>query len=53
VTSVLQGNKKYQSLRLQLTAGYDEHDNETLSYSEDVVKLPADGGPPTGNDIDA
>jgi hypothetical protein len=47
------GNKKYQSLRLQLTAGYDEHDNETLSYSEDVVKLPADGGPPTGNDIDA
>lgn len=36
----MQGRKKYQFLRLQLTAGLDAAGNEVLSYSKDVVKLP-------------
>lgn len=52
----LQENKPYQFLRLQLTAGKDDHENETLSYrssddpaNSDVVVLPQDGNNPTGD----
>lgn len=30
----MQGRKKYQFLRLQLTAGLDSKGNETLSFSK-------------------
>ena len=48
--AMLQGNKDYQSLRLQLTSGYKDEANtiETLSYSADVLDLPPAGGSSTG-----
>lgn len=42
---MLQGSGDFQSLRLQLTAGLDEHDNETLTYGDDIVVLPKDHTP--------
>ncbi len=37
---MLQGSKKYQSLRLQLTAGLDQDGNEIVLCCDEVVKEP-------------
>ena len=48
--AMLQGSTDYQSLRLQLTAGYKDAAKtiETLSYSADVLELPSADGSSTG-----
>ncbi len=35
----VQGRKKYEFMRLQLTAGVDARGAETLSFSKDLVTL--------------